>query len=373
MGSNERLHDCAKITGISNFILLSPLSRGEWLPCGLCFMNAATGDKDASSPKPCSSLKVCADVIESLIGLIYIQCGMRDAMEVACELGVSFSYGDANENESRSWSKLRTVDPSLVKFASSFLGARRFQSPQLLVEATTHQSCLHKPVPSYQRLEWIGDAVLCLAIRNWLFCSFPRLTVPKLVVLETTLECNESLAYLGLQNGLCRFIDHRDSRLPHRFESYQRDLKTQGRGLWSTDPPKVIPDVVEALIGAAHVDLGFEQGQEAALHVLHPIMQSISSMYFQSGHKLYPLQGALHPKQHLYEMTSGIIRVRAYKSDRFRQLGISMLSLGNAMDSDGYVGVVSCKGLIITGVSITALISYYMVCRFLTFVLSSLV
>lgn len=37
------------------------------------------------------------------------------------------------------------------------------------------------------------------------------------------------------------------------------------------DPPKVISDVVEAILGAAHVDGGFVDGQEAALTILKPI------------------------------------------------------------------------------------------------------
>lgn len=180
------------------------------------------------------SQKVCADVVESLLGLVYIRCGKDDAMRVASELGISFTFGNADADpENRTWSET-SVDPSLIKFATSFLGVRGFQSPQLLIEAITHQSCLHKPVPSYQRLEWIGDAVLCLSIRDWLFRFDVKLTVPRLVVLETTLECNESLAFLGLKSGLCQFIDHRDSRLPNRFETFQRDLDTMGRGLWST-------------------------------------------------------------------------------------------------------------------------------------------
>ena len=113
------------------------------------------------------------------------------------------------------------------------------------------------------------------------------------------------------------------------------------------NPPKVIPDVVEALIGASHVDLGFEEGQKAALHVLHPIIKSILNPSLS-------LQGILHPKQHLYEMTSGIIRVRAYKSERFHRLGIASLSSESMNWKDGFVGVVSCKKVIIAAVNIFA-------------------
>lgn len=111
------------------------------------------------------------------------------------------------------------------------------------------------------------------------------------------------------------------------------------------DPPKVIPDVVEALIGAAHVDLGFDQGQNAALHVLDPIIRSLSADF-----SLWSIKGILHPKQHLFEMTSGIVRVRAYKNDRFNRLGVSSLFVEDSKDLDEYVGVVTCKGLVISAV-----------------------
>eukprot|EP00804_Cyclotella_cryptica_P016705 CCRYP_002011-RB/>CCRYP_002011-RB protein AED:0.04 eAED:0.04 QI:412/1/1/1/0.83/0.85/7/239/1584 len=355
MGSNERLCNCAKITGIADFILLAPLTRAEWKPCGLRHLTRAVVEDDDNVRLMKPSDKVCADVIESLIGIIFLHHGIHSSMSVACELGISFNYGDADDTVT--WSDL-SVDSKLIDFAASFLGVERFQSPQLLVEATTHQSCLHKPVPSYQRLEWIGDAVLCLAIREWLFRFDAKLAVPRLVVLEATLECNESLAFLGFKEGLCKFIDHRDSRLPNRFENFQRDLEKMERGLWCTvhfrffspiDPPKVISDVVEALLGAAHVDLGFAQGQKAALHVIRPILQSICSLTVSSDPS-WNVRGILHPKQHLYQMTGGIVRVRAYKGDKFRGLGIPWFCSEGNKDNEGYIGVVSCKGLTIAAV-----------------------
>lgn len=119
-----------------------------------------------------------------------------------------------------------------------------------------------------------------------------------------------------------------------------------------SDPPKVIPDVVEALIGAAHVDLGFHQGQQAALHVIRPITESLPSSAFDS------INSCLHPKQLLFEMTGGIVRVRAYKEDAFHRLGIPCpLWNGNGnvkcTDSENtrYVGLVSCKEIIIVAVA----------------------
>jgi len=196
MGSNERLKDVAIAAGFDRFILLIPLNRGEWSPFGLKYCNRAENgagqpldndDKVRAEP----SMKVCADVIEALIGLVFVEFGYEQCVKVACELGLSFSCGNVY-NLCRKWSDI-SPEPDLVSFACDFVGVESFFKPHLLVEATTHQTCLHKPAPSYQRLEWIGDAVLCLAAREWLFRREEMLNVPKLVVLETTLVCNESL------------------------------------------------------------------------------------------------------------------------------------------------------------------------------------
>ena len=132
--------------------------------------------------------------------------------------------------------------------------------------------------------------MLCLAARQWLFQRKENLPVPKLVVLEATLTSNQSLAYLGHRKGLHLFVDHRMSELPGRFESYKLQLS---RGLWCTDPPKVIPDVVESMIGVAHIDGGYQTGQDAALNVIAPLLQSISQLLTTD---LNDLVGVLHPK-----------------------------------------------------------------------------
>ena len=58
-----------------------------------------------------------------------------------------------------------------------------------------------------------------------------------------------------------RHIDHCDSTLPSRLEKYELCAERMGQGLWGTDPPKVLADVVEALLGVAHIDGGYKQGE----------------------------------------------------------------------------------------------------------------
>lgn len=192
MGSNDRLKEIAKAAEFDKFILLRPLNRSKWYPPGLkyCEVNdasrEASTDDDARQADP--SNKVCADVIEAIIGLVFIEFGYDQCSKVAEEIGASSSAGHMVD-VCRKWADDMLPAQDLVSFACKFVGVQTFHNPRLLVEATTHQSCLHKPVPSYQRLEWVGDAVLCLAAREWLFRREEVLSVPKLVVLETTLVC----------------------------------------------------------------------------------------------------------------------------------------------------------------------------------------
>lgn len=122
-----------------------------------------------------------------------------------------------------------------------------------------------------------------------------------------------------------------------------------GRGLWSTDPPKVMSDVTESLIGAAHLDRGYDGGQKAALHVVQPLVQSLSTLFCNDSNEFL---GLLHPKQHLYEMTGGIISVKVHKRDTYhhRKLLSVAVNISNDGSDSGYIGVVSCKNVLLVAV-----------------------
>lgn len=119
----------------------------------------------------------------------------------------------------------------------------------MLVKATTHPNKIHLEVPNYQRLEWVGDMVLCIAARECLYKTFPTLSVKYLVNMETTLICNETLALLGVASGLHRFIDHCNPSLPSMFLRYKNIATRMKQSLWGTDPPKAVTDIIKALFG----------------------------------------------------------------------------------------------------------------------------
>jgi hypothetical protein len=146
-----------------------------------------------------------------------------------------------------------------------------------------------------------SNALLCLAARHWIFRQFEGEEVGRMVLMETSLVCNETLAYLALQSGLHKHLIHRDPTLPGRIEMYAWAVNEQDRGLWGTDPPKAIADVVESVLGAVHESGGFESGQRAALHVIEPVARLLLS----SGDGQEAVIS--HPKRSLLEIGGTLV------------------------------------------------------------------
>jgi dsRNA-specific ribonuclease len=303
MGSNARLTEVCKYFSIDRFILTASLSRGQWTPSSL---------EMSSSGKPKSTLppeKVCADVIEALLGLVYRESGYKLALKVAGELDLTVPWSDDMKVED---GRTEASNPAFAKVARDFTGYERFHRSILIEEAFTHPTTLHPETSSYQRLEWIGDAVLCLAAREWVFEEYPDTQVGDMVLMEASMVANETLAYLSLRSGLQRHLTHRDMTLPARIESYDWNVRENGRGLWGTDPPKPIADIVESLLGAVHVDGGFESGQKAALHVLLPIQDLFRNM----GETAALIK---HPKMSLLELGGDLVSVPTWKEEEYAQ------------------------------------------------------
>lgn len=353
MGCNERLKEAAVSSGIDRFILTVPLARGIWIPNGLQaqLRNGERPSEDdlvAESEILAPSLKVSADVIEALLGLLYLVHGYEAAAEAAEVLLVTIPR---RRQEQTTVHANCTVPKPTFRVAGKFLGITSFHRPDLLKEALTHASCIQTDVPSYQKLEWIGDAVVCLAAREWAYKKYTNMPVASLVVLETTVVCNETLSYLGWRKGLQLLIRHADASLPGRIESFALGIRPDELGLWGTDAPKVLADVVEALLGAVHVDGGFHRGQKSALYVLEPVLEALSAKVTvdDSGIAKARAGTMMQPKQVLSQ-TANFLRVRVtnehdfaarFPSQVWEQQGWKQAS----QDGDNAVCHISCCGI----------------------------
>ena len=114
----------------------------------------------------------------------------------------------------------------------------RFQQPLLVQRALTHRSF---GVDHNERLEFLGDAVLSLAVSGLLFERFAGSDEGDLTRVRAHLVREDSLHRVALQIGLPDVL-----RLS--------EGETRGGG---AQRPSILADAVEALIGATFLDGGY--------------------------------------------------------------------------------------------------------------------
>ena len=117
----------------------------------------------------------------------------------------------------------------------------RFRRRDLLVEALTHAS-LTEGGTSYQRLEFLGDRVLGLAIADMLVDTFPAEAEGDLARRYTALVRAETLTRVAEQVGLGSYL-----RLP-----------VGGAGALVRDSAGILADAMEAVIAALYLDGGLD-------------------------------------------------------------------------------------------------------------------
>lgn len=118
-----------------------------------------------------------------------------------------------------------------------------FREPGLLEQAFTHSSYVneHKQATHNERLEYLGDAVLELAVSEYLFRRFPHYPEGDLTQMRAAAVCEPSLHAISLELNFGEYI------LLGRGEEL-----SGGR-----TRPALLADVFEAFIGALYLDQGF--------------------------------------------------------------------------------------------------------------------
>jgi endoribonuclease Dicer len=212
---------------LEDFIMMTSLSRGKWIPSPLKIIDTSPSKvKDTGMGR----MKMLADVIESILGIVYLDFGYHIAMKVGNELRVTLPWDETDISVAVGESG--EIDSSvLLDVVEMCTGVKTFNRPKLVDEAFTHPSAIDAKVPSYQRLEWIGDSVLCLCAREWLYKNLGEVTLGDLVLAEGAIVSNETLGFVSMKYGLQQYLNHRDQSLPKRIESYCWNVQ-EGCGLW---------------------------------------------------------------------------------------------------------------------------------------------
>lgn len=122
-----------------------------------------------------------------------------------------------------------------------------FKNKDLVILALTHSSYSNElkinKYGNYERLEFLGDAVLELSSSDFFFHYYEDKKEGELTRIRSSIVCESALAYCAREFSLQDYI------LLGKGE--------EGTGGRSRD--SIVSDVLEALIGAIYIDSGFEE------------------------------------------------------------------------------------------------------------------
>lgn len=162
----------------------------------------------------------------------------------------------------------------------------RFRDRSLLAQALTHSSFANEMhqiqngqnpsgqlLPHYERLEFLGDAVLELVVSDLLIKAFPEASEGELSRLRAGLVCTDRLARLAAKLELGSLI-----RLGRGEEASGGMNKSS-----------ILAAVVEAVIAAVYLDGGFEAAAELAGRWFNGLLEGTAGMELLDDYKT-PLQ-----------------------------------------------------------------------------------
>ena len=127
----------------------------------------------------------------------------------------------------------------------------RFSDASLLRRAVTHSSLSAEGHVSYERLEFLGDAVVALVVAQELFDSPAGLTEGQMTEIRSRAVSKPSMARAGRRLKL------------HRHLRVDRGLAQRRKY-----PPSLVADAYEAVVGAVFLDAGLERAREFVLRTL---------------------------------------------------------------------------------------------------------
>jgi ribonuclease-3 len=167
----------------------------------------------------------------------------------------------------------------------------RFERADLVELALMHRSYAaeHELELSYERLEFLGDAVLQLAVTRHLYDEYPDLAEGEMAKVRAAVVNQKALA------AIARRLEIGDHLLLGQGEE-----RSGGRGKDS-----ILADVVEALLGAIYLDGGYENVSRLVLELLVPLIAERAaapgSRDFKTRLQEVLAQRGLHPRYEIAE------------------------------------------------------------------------
>lgn len=152
--------------------------------------------------------------------------------------------------------KIRTNGTDWAKIQTD-LGVH-FQNEKLLIQAFTHSSYVNEnnmaSKMSNERLEFLGDAVLEIAISQYLYSKFPDMLEGELTKLRAAIVCEQSFVSFAedLNFGTYVLLGRGEDRSGGRARS------------------SLLADVFESFFGALYIDQGMDEVQRLLKKIVFP-------------------------------------------------------------------------------------------------------
>lgn len=304
--SNARLAKAAQDKKLSRWIITQIFTGVKWIPHYI--QDAADQSAQEKPAGKDLSTKILADVVESLIGAAFLEGGYEKALRC---INLFVPENNLKSLPIRIESLFMRADmPSSIPSANlrdlETLIGYEFTHKALLVEAITHPSYTSDMnTVSYQRLEFLGDALLDMLVVPKLFHHPKRLSHIDMHLFKASVVNAHFLAFLSLgfsmtledfeakplegrrdkfelgtkerKVELWKFMRHQNAEMTvaqktcwQRYDAggfreiIQDSLDSSDDYPWTTlyglEADKFFSDIVEALLGAIFVDSGGDFG-----------------------------------------------------------------------------------------------------------------
>ena len=254
--------------------------RREWYPQGLKLLKGKGVGKLATEKwEHGLADKTIADVCEAMIGAVLLS--HKDAGDMDMAVKAVTIFVQSEDHIMSSWDeyyqsykkpKYQIADPSASHLDLAIQVERKhpyhFASLRLLRSAFIHpsQPFAVENIPCYQRLEFLGDALLDMASVNFLFHHNPDRDPQWLTEHKMAMVSNKFLAALSVKLGFHKHLRYISAAIERQNREYVMELEEAetaadgARDYWTNtaQPPKALSDIVESFVGAIFVDSKYD-------------------------------------------------------------------------------------------------------------------
>ncbi|KAL0887460.1 hypothetical protein Bca101_011443 [Brassica carinata] len=205
--------------------------------------------------------KTIADVVEALVGAFLVDSGFKGAIGFLKWIGINVDFESLQVRDACVASKRYMPLTTCFDLAAleSLLGYK-FLHKGLLLQAFIHPSYNRHGGGCYQRLEFLGDAVLDYLMTSYFFSVFPKLKPGQLTDLRSLSVNNKALANVAVSFSLQRFLFCDSTYLRDAIKDYTNFVTASPLASGPSEGPKcpkVLGDLIESFLGALFLDCGF--------------------------------------------------------------------------------------------------------------------